>query len=540
MVGGIPTANKKQTSAPRSNQPISNDVGSTSGTQKNQLTPSPSAGIFDSSIKKGTEAFKYILKGIDLKTFMTEKWEQQPLYIGGRDPHYYDTLKVSTMAIDEMLRSQIIEFTKNLDLTSYENGERQTHNPEGRAVPAAVWEEYANGRSVRKYHSAPLWLSSKSYIYLSVFLWFPLYSSGVINPQTFLPHLNKFNATLQEYFHCLVGANIYLTPPNSQGFAPHYDDIEAFVLQIEGQKEWSLYAPRSEAEILPRESSRNFSEDEIGEPCYKTILKPGDMLYFPRGWIHQAKTVENSHSLHITLSVYQKTSFADLLENVASQAVQSAIASNVELRKGVPFDIWNRFGETYAHCDSDHRRKEMKIKLKNMFEKVLDHLDFDKAVDKLAIKYQYDALPPVRFVMLFLCTILIRFFIPDSQVLSAAEKQLTTFGVKPLVQDNGQVDLPELEENSEVRLLRAHILRLGYQEGEHVVYYYADNSKEYHANEMNYVGLEDTSAEIVKKLIRAYPEYTKINQLSENIEEALSVVYVLFDRGLIMTSKPLN
>jgi len=36
----------------------------------------------------------------------------------------------------------------------------------------------------------------------------------------------------------------YLTPPGSQGFAPHYDDIEAFVLQLEGKKRWKLYGER--------------------------------------------------------------------------------------------------------------------------------------------------------------------------------------------------------------------------------------------------------------------------------------------------------
>ena len=40
--------------------------------------------------------------------------------------------------------------------------------------------------------------------------------------------------------------NRYLTPAGTQGFAPHYDDIEAFILQLEGKKHWRLYSPRLE------------------------------------------------------------------------------------------------------------------------------------------------------------------------------------------------------------------------------------------------------------------------------------------------------
>ena len=43
-------------------------------------------------------------------------------------------------------------------------------------------------------------------------------------------------AGLEAFFRCAVGCNAYLTPPSSQGFAPHSDDIDAFVLQLEGSK----------------------------------------------------------------------------------------------------------------------------------------------------------------------------------------------------------------------------------------------------------------------------------------------------------------
>ena len=56
----------------------------------------------------------------------------------------------------------------------------------------------------------------------------------------------------------------YLTPPGTQGFAPHYDDIEAFVLQLEGKKHWKVYQPIVNKtdpnnlidQRLPRTSSR--------------------------------------------------------------------------------------------------------------------------------------------------------------------------------------------------------------------------------------------------------------------------------------------
>lgn len=43
---------------------------------------------------------------------------------------------------------------------------------------------------------------------------------------------------LEGFFRCAIGCNAYLTPPGSQGFAPHSDDIDAFVLQMEGSKRY--------------------------------------------------------------------------------------------------------------------------------------------------------------------------------------------------------------------------------------------------------------------------------------------------------------
>lgn len=57
-------------------------------------------------------------------------------------------------------------------------------------------------------------------------------------------------------------------------------------------------------------------ESDIGNQIFDAVLAPGDLLYFPRGFIHQAQAVPDSHSLHITISTYQKNTWADALEDV--------------------------------------------------------------------------------------------------------------------------------------------------------------------------------------------------------------------------------
>lgn len=134
--------NKKATNQPAVKSIKLQQNGSASSSNSNEL--------HSSSVINGQEAFTYLLSGIDTKKFMEKNWEKSPLYVKRENPNHYDNLHVSTKAIDEMLRNNSIEFTKNLDVTSYENGIRETHNPEGRAMPGTVWEFYQTGCSIRK------------------------------------------------------------------------------------------------------------------------------------------------------------------------------------------------------------------------------------------------------------------------------------------------------------------------------------------------------------------------------------------------------
>ena len=84
-----------------------------------------------------------------------------------------------------------------------------------------------------------------------------------------------------------------MTPAGSSGFAPHWDDIDAFLLQVEGRKYWKVYAPESDSDELPRESSGNFTEADMRgrKPTFEGWLESGDLLYIPRGFIHQVSEI---------------------------------------------------------------------------------------------------------------------------------------------------------------------------------------------------------------------------------------------------------
>lgn len=448
----------------------------------------PFRSVRTNSVEEGFKVFKWLIAPYSFDEFIKKVWEHNPLYIARKRPSYYKDI-ISTPLIDNMLRNENILFTKNIDITSYADGKKETHNPVGRAHPHVVWDYYLNGCSIR-----------------------------LLNPQTYLPRLHALNATLQEFTNSFVGANAYLTPPDSQGFAPHYDDIEAFILQIEGKKKWRVYSPLSEIETLPRYSSKNFDQDEIGEPILEVTLEAGDLLYFPRGYIHQGVTIDGEHSLHITVSMYQKHSWADLFEKMVPAALQMAISDSVELRRGLPLDIYNNFGLVYSDIHSK-RKDELTKQIFSLFDKIKGYLPIDLSVDEMNKQFQRDALPPL---------------------LTDSEKAVTVYGNYDLMTTNGKIiNRVQIESHTNVRLLRKNILRMVIEDKIRI-YYYAENSLEYHGNEEQFLEIDENLANAVECLILNYPKYTSVGSLPTPKKELnIQLCSDLWEKGLIMTEYPL-
>lgn len=189
----------------------------------------------DREIETAAEFMQWLIAPMTLEKFYSEYWEKKPFVIQRKKCRAYYNGWFGKDDVIALLRTGKMLYGKNVDVTNYVDNERVTLNKDGVADADEVLKNFEGGCSVRVLHpqrwSDPLWLML---------------------------------STLERHWESVVGCNTYLTPPGSQGFSPHFDDIEAFVLQTEGRKHWRCYAPREGGEVLPRVSSPNFSQVRFG------------------------------------------------------------------------------------------------------------------------------------------------------------------------------------------------------------------------------------------------------------------------------------
>jgi len=145
-----------------------------------------------------------------------------------------------------------------------------------------------------------------------------------------------------------VQANAYVTPPQNQGFSDHYDVHDVFVLQVAGEKRWSLHAPVLDAPLRsqPWTDRRRAVEQQAQQPpLIEAVLRPGDCLYLPRGFLHAAVAL-GGVSTHLTIGVHSWTRYA-LAEQLLDQALRT-LRNDPALRQSLPLGV--RFDDPASFC----------------------------------------------------------------------------------------------------------------------------------------------------------------------------------------------
>jgi ribosomal protein L16 Arg81 hydroxylase len=151
-----------------------------------------------------------------------------------------------------------------------------------------------------------------------------------------LPELGRLCEGLERAFSSKMQTNIYLTPPSAQGFAPHWDTHDVFILQVAGTKRWSIYDTKIALPLRGQHFDRTVHTP--GDVTMQFDLEAGDVVYIPRGAIHSAMS-STDVSLHITTGLIAYT-WADLL----LQAVVAAGMDDVKLRENLPMG-WPAMGD---------------------------------------------------------------------------------------------------------------------------------------------------------------------------------------------------
>jgi ribosomal protein L16 Arg81 hydroxylase len=149
------------------------------------------------------------------------------------------------------------------------------------------------------------------------------------------PPIIDFTRALVDDLGHPAQVNAYVTPPSSQGFDPHYDTHDVFVLQISGEKHWRIHAPVHVDPLRSQPWDQHraaVATAATHEPVIDAVLRPGDALYLPRGWIHSA-TALGETSVHLTVGVSAYTR-ADLVD-----ALIGEVGDHAALRTSLPLGL---------------------------------------------------------------------------------------------------------------------------------------------------------------------------------------------------------
>lgn len=246
-----------------------------------------------------------LLAPVSPRLFFNEHWERTHLLVSRESPEHY--AGILTLAdIDDLLRSHRLPAS----LAKAVKDGRGWPGADGEALAAAEAGPYLD--HARLYDA---YARDGASIVIDG-------AHHVGGP------LNRFCACLESELGFRVQANLYVTPPDARGLRPHYDTHDVMVLQISGSKAWRLFGHCDQR--LPvdrtRGAERAYADDQAE---HRLTLHPGDLLYLPRGLVHDASSGD-APSVHVALGLRP-----DLALDLVREWAQTA-AERVFFRQALP------------------------------------------------------------------------------------------------------------------------------------------------------------------------------------------------------------
>lgn len=126
------------------------------------------------------------------------------------------------------------------------------------------------------------------------------------------PGVGAVAAMLEREFAARVSANAYCSFQGVQAFQTHFDLHDVFAVQCEGEKTWRIYEARADTPVNPVPPGDEWEKwltETRGRLLFEAEMRPGDILYLPRGQYHDALTGDRA-SLHVSFGVSPATGLA--------------------------------------------------------------------------------------------------------------------------------------------------------------------------------------------------------------------------------------
>ncbi|MEB3280732.1 MAG: cupin domain-containing protein [Lyngbya sp.] len=193
--------------------------------------------------------------------------------------------------------------------------------------------------------------------------------------QSRLPAIAEFTAKLRTELGHRTQVNAYCSFPGHQGFGCHYDAHEVFILQISGYKNWRVFSPTFEFPLSEHRSS--LLDPPTVDPYINQQLKPGDLLYIPRGHWHYAVAVDEP-SLHLTLGIDCQTGI-DFAEWLSEEFHQNPL-----WRESLPLLTPNY-------------RQTCRLHLRNLIKEWVKQLETDELIDRYLDEQFMQGQPSTEF-----------------------------------------------------------------------------------------------------------------------------------------------
>ncbi|CAB9500399.1 demethylase and histidyl-hydroxylase NO66 [Seminavis robusta] len=182
-----------------------------------------------------------------------------------------------------------------------------------------------------------------------------------------------------------VFTNAYLTPPGAQAVRAHADDRDVFIIQVVGKKQWTVYQKVPIPYPYPHEQvgkERLEVPQEVleGPKIIQTTLQPGDVMYMPRGYVHEALTHEDSCSFHVTIAL---ATHDWTLAGILTAATESILHSVVDYRKALPRTIG---GQNIKQIPL-HDQEQLQQQIQQAFQRVQEEVTVAAISESLGNKF---------------------------------------------------------------------------------------------------------------------------------------------------------